>query len=108
MTVTNGELNALSNSQTFQGRVRAAIYKKALAIVEDYRANPGGNYTAQQNARALTICQSGHIAPYYGPMACSTNVIASVLSVANGETVSDISDAALDSQVYTVVFQDLV
>lgn len=108
MSNANLQLAQLSQGQTFQQRVAAAIYKKALAIVEDFRANPGVNYTQDQRNRAYYLCTSGNVAQYYGPLACSTNVIASTITQNGGEWVSDISDPALDSQVYTVVFQDLV
>lgn len=107
MAATNLQMDQLANASTFQAKVRAAIFKKALAIIEDVRVG-GVNYNAAQNTRALSICRGQNVASYYEAMACSTNVIASNLTVVNGETVSDISDAALDSQVYTVVFLDLV
>lgn len=108
MAATNLQMDQLANAPTFQAKVRAAIFKKALAIIEDVRANANVNYTAAQNTRALSICRGQNVSSYFEAMACSTNVIASNLSLANGETVSDISDPALDSQVYTVVFLDLV
>lgn len=108
MAATNLQMDQLSNGPTFQAKVRAAVFKKALAIVDDVRVNGNVNYTAAQKTRGVSICQGQNIVGYYGTLACSTNVIASTISVVNGETLSDISDAALDSQVYTVVFQDLV
>lgn len=105
---TNNQLNALSNGPTFQGDVRASILKKAFAILDDVRVNGIGTYSAAQAYLAKQVCLGGNIAAYYPVLACSTNVIASNLTVVNGETVSDISDAALDSQVYVAVFLDLL
>lgn len=107
MSATNLQMDQLSNGPTFQAKVRASIFKKALAIIEDVRANNNLNFTAAQNTRAVSICRGQSLTGYYEVMACSTNVIASNLTVVNGETLSDISDAALDSQVFTVIFLDL-
>lgn len=113
MSVSNLQLDQLSTGPTFQAKVRASIFKKALAIIEDVLAHGvtptvGANYSAPQNTRALSICRGQSLTGYYEALACSTNVIASTLFVSNGETQSDISDPALDSQVYTVIFLDLV
>src|ERR1035437_8958223 len=108
MAATNLQMSQLATGPSFKDKVLASIFKKALAIIEDVRANGNANYTAAQNPRAVSLGRGQALDGYYGLIACSTNVIASTISVVNGETVSDISDGALDSQVYTVVFQDLV
>ena len=108
MAATNQQMSELSAGATFQEKVSASIVKKALAIAEDVRINGNANYTAVQNTRAHSISQGQALLPYYLLLACSTNVIASNISVVNGETLSDISDAGLDSQVYTTVFLDVV
>jgi hypothetical protein len=106
---SNAQLNALSNGPAFQGDVRASILKKSFAIVDDVRQNGNLNYTAAQAYLAKQLCLGGNIAAYYPVLACSTNVMASNITVSgSGETVSDISDAALDSQVYVAVFEDLL
>lgn len=109
MSATNQQMFELSLGLTFQKKAGASIMKKAVAICDDARVNGTANYTANQRilAAALGTNQRGYT-PYYLPLACSTNVIASNISVSNGETLSDISDAALDAQVYTTVFQDLL
>lgn len=118
MAATNQQMSELSTGATFQKKVVASIMKKALAIREDILAKgtlevpkqgQTPNYSVLQGQRAYSL-GVGAVSPstFYLPMACSTNVIASGISVSNGETLSDISDASLDSQVYTVVFQDLV
>ncbi len=113
---TNQQLYALSQGAQFQAAVSASIVKKAVAILDDVRQNgtveaplptKTGNYTNAQRTRAFSIAMGQSLTPYILALACSTNVVASTLSVVNGQTVSDISDAALDSQVYTMVFQDM-
>jgi hypothetical protein len=108
MAATNQQMSELSVGATFQKKVAASIMKKALAIAEDVRLNGNVNFSAPQNTRAHSLAQGQSLEPYYLLLACSTNVIASNISVVNGETLTDITDAGLDSQVYTTVFQDLV
>lgn len=118
MPATNLQMAQLAGATDFQAKVRSSIYKKALAILEDALANgtieapkqgQTPHYAAAQVTRATSIGRGQSLDGYYGLMACSTNVIASAISVdGGGQTVSDISDAALDSQVYTVVFNDVV
>lgn len=113
MALTNLQMSQLAYGTEFQNRVRAAIFKKSLAIIEDAKAN-GVNYTSAQVDKAKEIVSNagsfagGLAFSTYQLLACSTNVVAGAVSVVNGETVSNISDASLDSQVYTVVFLDLV
>lgn len=104
MAATNAQQAALAESFGFKAQVRASIFKKALAIIE----NPG-SFTAPQIARAKSIGQGQALDSYYPAMAGSTNVVASNVTYdfVNRTTVSDISDAALDSQVTTTVFTDL-
>jgi hypothetical protein len=117
MAATNQQMYELSQGVTFSKRVQAAIMKKAVAICDDVRLNgttevpiqgQTPNYSAAQKARAFSIGQGQSLQPYMLALACSTNIVASTLTVVNDETISDISDAALDSQVYTTVFQDLL
>lgn len=108
MAATNLQMDQLSNGPTFQAKVRASIFKKALAIIEDVLVNKNQNFSAAQQSRAKSLFGGMPLAQYYSALACSTNIIVSNLTVVGNEIVSDISDAALDSQVYTVVFQDLV
>lgn len=108
MSATNLQLANLALGPQFQGAVRASIMKKAVAIVDDVRANGNLNYTPAQRDLARSLAVGGNLAPYYLPLACSTNVMASNITINGAETLSDISDAALDSQVFTTVFLDLI
>lgn len=105
MAATDAQQSCLADAEGFQAAVRASIMKKALSIIE----NPG-SYTAGQLARAKSISQGQSMTSYYQEVASSTNVIASNITYdfVNRTVVSDISDAALDSQVATTVFTDLV
>lgn len=111
MAATNAQQSALSESIPFRAQVRASILKKALAIIEDVITNGNVNYTAIQNARAKAII-TGSLGSdiYIAAIAGSTNIIASNVTYdfINRTINSDITEASLDSQVYKVVFQDLL
>lgn len=104
MAASNEQQSALAEAPGFRSKVRASIMKKALAIIEN-----AGSYTAPQLARAKSICGGQGLDPYYLALASSTNVVASIVTFdfTHRTVVSDISEAALDSQVYAVVFTDL-
>jgi hypothetical protein len=104
MAATNAQQSALAEALGFKMQVRASIVKKAIAILEAQ-----GSYTAPQIARAKSILNGQALDSYYLAMAGSTNIVASTVTYdfVNRTTVSDIAEAALDSQVYAVVFTDL-
>jgi len=104
MPATNAQQSALAEAPGFKAQVRASIVKKALAIIET-----PGSFSAPQIARAKLICGGQGLDVYYLALASSTNVVASTVTYdfLNRTVTSDISEAALDSQVYAVVFQDL-
>ena len=104
MPATNAQQAALADAPGFQAQVRASIMKKALSIIENT-----GSYTAAQLARAKSIGQGQSLQAYYAAVAGGTNVVASAITYdfVTRTVVSDISDAALDSQVATTVFTDL-
>jgi hypothetical protein len=104
MAATNAQQSALAASPGFKAQVKASVMKKALSIIE----NPG-SYTAPQVAKAKAVVQGFISDIYYTAVASSTNVIASNITwdFTNACAVSDITEAALDSQVFTVVFTDL-
>lgn len=105
MSATNYQQSAIADSVPFQNNIKASIIKKSLAIIEV----PGG-YTATQLSRAKQIISGQDTTQYFRPMASSANVVASNITYdfANRVVTSDISEASLDSQVYQVVFVDLV
>ena len=110
MSATSSQIACLADSLVFQNKVRGLLFQKAIAIVDDYRTEPGVNYSAPQNTRAVSICNGQSISQYYLPLAGSTNVTVSNITFDfdDRQVVSDISDASLASQIYQTVFQDLV
>lgn len=110
MAATIAQIQALADSPHFQVRVRGAIYQKASAILDDVRVNANLNYTAQQATIARNICTgSTNVGNYFGPVAGATNVTASnvTYNFEDRVVVTDISDAALASQIFTTVWQDI-
>lgn len=105
MAASNDQQSALAEATGFREAVRASIMKKMLNILENQ-----GSFSAAQITRAKSIGNGQALDAYYLAVAGSTNVVASTISYDyhNRQVVSDISDAALDSQVATTVFTDLV
>lgn len=111
MPNTVAQLQALAESGSFQGRVRGAIFQKAVAIVDDARVNNTANYTAPQIALAKNLCLGTiNTGSYFSALAGSANVAASNVTYdfITRQVVTDISDADLNAEVFTVVFQDLL
>lgn len=119
MAVTIAQIRALADSQHWQNRVSGAIFQKAVAILDDVFNNgtlenpkPGhtANFSQAQWTVARNICTgSTGTAVYFGPLAGSGNVAVQNItySFEDRQVICDISDAALQSQVFTTVWQDI-
>lgn len=110
MAVTIAQIQALADSAHWQNRCRGAIAQKAIAILDDVRVNGNLNYTPAQATLARSICTgSTQMGVYMGPLAGSGNVAVQNItySFEDRQVICDISDASLQSQVFTTVWQDI-
>ena len=110
MAVTPAQIQALSDSSAFQNRVRGAIYQKAAAILDDFKANGNLNYDSSQVSLAQNICK-GNINPniYVGALSGSSNISVTNITYdfVTRQVITDILDADLASQIFTTVFTEL-
>lgn len=102
-------IERLAESTSWQERCKAAITKKAIAVLDDVRTNGNTNYTVAQATKAQSIADGANLQQYYADIAASTNVVASTVDYdpKTGTVSSDISDAALESQIWTTVWLDM-
>jgi hypothetical protein len=104
MASTAAQQAALSLDPQFIRRFQALLVKKAVAL-----ATSG---SAPQIARAKTILQApAAMAASYAAVICgATNLVASAITYDfdHSQVATDVTDAALESQIETTIFGPLV